>query len=637
MIAQFEEKDVQVSGNFPKKAFTINADAKAFSILSDRLYTNKVKAVIREISCNAFDSHVEAGNPAPFDVHLPTYLESWFSVRDYGTGISPEQIVSLYTELFTSTRTKSNDFVGNLGLGRVSVFSICDSFTVISFFDSTKSTYSVYKDSSGIPNVALLTQELTYEPNGLLVSVTVPSNQKYEFEQEAVKVFQYFDKQPNINVDSVKNLISDKQKYTIQTDEFCLTGNYGSLYAVMGNVSYQIDSSLNPNNLEGFIRFNIGDLDFDPGREKLSLDKRTKENVQAKVGNINNYLCDILLKQIEAEPTDFTKMLKYYQLNDGHLGFCLKANAKLFSKYILHNVKVQFKHLERSAGRVLETLRFKLPTHNVKYYLRQDGYTTRAKNYVRDTGMPICLLSQENIDELKIDANLINDLSALPKIVRGPSNKAPTEGIAVLGDRYGKLSSLPDGEKVYVEVCRDEPVNSKYGAFGRLHTLSSNIKLLKHINMPTIYMVKTAITKKKTFTDDKWIRLDDYVAREYAKVKKGGFIKYDGQYEDFFNLIHDSVQVWPSDHPLVTFVEKSRLRLKASVCHVLKEVGYYDDSIVDTTMEDLETKMFEEFPMLAVIDNTDYYKYKTITRPEQKKWDVIIEYMLTRKESCATI
>ena len=42
-------------------AFTIRTSAKAFKVLSDNLYSDKITAVIRELSCNAYDSHVQAG------------------------------------------------------------------------------------------------------------------------------------------------------------------------------------------------------------------------------------------------------------------------------------------------------------------------------------------------------------------------------------------------------------------------------------------------------------------------------------------------------------------------------------------------------------------------------------------------
>ena len=49
------KKDVDSAINF-----TIKTSSKAFKILSDNLYADKVSAVIREYSTNAYDAHVEA-------------------------------------------------------------------------------------------------------------------------------------------------------------------------------------------------------------------------------------------------------------------------------------------------------------------------------------------------------------------------------------------------------------------------------------------------------------------------------------------------------------------------------------------------------------------------------------------------
>jgi hypothetical protein len=639
MIIQEKAKDVQVGGNFQTNAFTIQASAKAFEILSSNIYTHKVRAVIREISCNAFDAHALVKNPNPFDVHLPTYLESWFSVRDYGPGLSPDQIVKVYTTYFFSTKDGSNEYIGGLGIGAKSFFCLADSCTVISFFEGTKYTYSCYKNENNEPQIALITQEETTEPNGLLVSVTVPASNRVEFEMEAANVYQYFDKQPNINTDSVKNVIAEKQKYLIKTDEYCLTGKYGTLHAVMGNVAYVVDYSLNPHNLEGFVRFDIGELNFDPGREKLSLDDKTKKAVAAKTTKLGASIVQMLLKQIEAEPTDFKKTLKYSELNNSHLGFAIKNNHKLFTSFVLHNTKTDFKHFSYDYGRAVYSLRNRLPLHNTKYYLDKDGYTNRVKAYVKDHKIDICLLSQEHINELKIDKELILDLALLPKLARNPSNKAPTEGISLFTGSYRRsITELPVGEKVYVEMCRDDAVGYKYAAFSNIFKIGNSIKLLTHIKMPDIYMVKTAVTKKKTFTNDNWIRLDDYIDREYAKVKKVGFIKYEGRYENFFNLLcgYKNV-VWPADHPVVTFSEKSQLKKKAESCPVLSEIGYYDKSMIDDTMEKLEAEMFAEFPMLRAVDPSDYYKFNNHMRPEKETWEVVIDYLLTRKEEPATI
>ena len=107
--------------------YSIKASAQAFKILSDGLYRNKIAAPIRELSTNAYDAHVAKGNTdIPFDVHLPSVAEPWFAIRDYGIGMSKHELETTYTTYFDSNKTHSNDFVGCMGLGSKTPFSISD-------------------------------------------------------------------------------------------------------------------------------------------------------------------------------------------------------------------------------------------------------------------------------------------------------------------------------------------------------------------------------------------------------------------------------------------------------------------------------------------------------------------------------
>src|ERR1041385_4921102 len=150
------DSGVELGGNeFQPQAFQIAASAEAFAILSDGLYNDKIKAIIRELSCNAYDSHVAAGKKdIPFDLHLPTPLEPYFSVKDYGVGMSHEQVMELHTTYFGTNKSKSNDFVGALGLGSKSPFCYTDGFTVTSRHKKKIRIYSCYLNK-GVPNVLL--------------------------------------------------------------------------------------------------------------------------------------------------------------------------------------------------------------------------------------------------------------------------------------------------------------------------------------------------------------------------------------------------------------------------------------------------------------------------------------------------
>ena len=136
--------------------FRIRNSAKAFNILSSGLYANKIRAIIRELSCNAVDSHVAAGkSDTPFDVHLPNQLEPHFSIRDYGTGLNHEQVKNIYTTYFESTKTNSNEFIGALGLGSKSPFAYTDNFTVTAIQGNKKGIYTAFINDQGVPSIEI--------------------------------------------------------------------------------------------------------------------------------------------------------------------------------------------------------------------------------------------------------------------------------------------------------------------------------------------------------------------------------------------------------------------------------------------------------------------------------------------------
>jgi hypothetical protein len=292
--------------------FRIRNSAKAFSILSSGLYANKIRAIIRELSCNATDSHVAAGRAnTPFDVHLPNQLEPWFSVRDYGVGLDHDQVTQIYTTYFESTKTGSNDFIGALGLGSKTPFSYTDNFTVTAIKDCSKRIYSAFINAQGVPSIALMTDNDTDEPNGVEVKFSV--NQYYDytsFRREAETVFTHFKLRPvvsgcnNFKVEEV--VYEDKN---IVPGIHSVKGRGYQSVAIMGNIAYPIDvpstdttlgklRDLLSCNLE--IHFGIGELDFQASREGLSYIPQTVEAIKRKLEALNAQLATYVAKEADA-------------------------------------------------------------------------------------------------------------------------------------------------------------------------------------------------------------------------------------------------------------------------------------------------------------------------------------------------
>jgi len=74
-----EANEVTRSHDFVESTFRIEGNAVMFGILSSKLYTNVPLAIVRELSTNAADAQVEAGNgDRPFDVRIPSHFDPRF-------------------------------------------------------------------------------------------------------------------------------------------------------------------------------------------------------------------------------------------------------------------------------------------------------------------------------------------------------------------------------------------------------------------------------------------------------------------------------------------------------------------------------------------------------------------------------
>ena len=105
MIMNGNCAEVLTSGVTGTEQFKISNSPIIFKILSDSLYSDKITSIVRELASNARDAHIAAGKgDVPFEIHLPVSNNLFnkadanvFSVKDYGTGLSEEEIYNLYT------------------------------------------------------------------------------------------------------------------------------------------------------------------------------------------------------------------------------------------------------------------------------------------------------------------------------------------------------------------------------------------------------------------------------------------------------------------------------------------------------------------------------------------------------------
>lgn len=315
-----------ISRTETENSFKIKATGKAFRILSDNLYGDKVGSVIREIGCNAVDAHAMNKNNVPFEVHVPTDKEPWFSIRDFGPGMSNEDVMTIYTTYFESTKTQSDDFIGAYGLGGKSPFSITNSFAVTSIHAGMKRSYTMFIDEYDLPRVSMIVEELTQEPSGMLVSVPVNGfSMINDFQRKIPQIYQYFDPKPTIISDTVyiptlPEIFVEDEKYSVYKKQLASTGPV----VLLGNVSYRIAEKIIEDNNESMrlfqqfghvlFRFKVGELDVSASRETLAYTEKTRRTLTERFKYANDHFKNELQQYVSSCKTFYQASCKAVDL-----------------------------------------------------------------------------------------------------------------------------------------------------------------------------------------------------------------------------------------------------------------------------------------------------------------------------------
>lgn len=590
MILDEVKADVEVSGDMKTSGFKIRTTAKAFQILSSNIYTNKIEAVVREISCNAVDAHIAAKNENPFEVHLPTQIEPFFAVRDYGTGLSNEDVLEIYTTYFSSTKNNSNEYIGALGLGSKSPFAVAESFNVVSFFNGVKTVYNCYKDENGEPQIAIISSGETYEPNGLYVKVQVKPSEIYLYNEAASKIFRWFDKVPNINSQSVIEEVKKfKASTTSETEDFIINDCISENLVLMGNVAYRLNHPKIPGG--GIvIKCKIGEVSFDPGRERITNDDKTIKFLSDKYNSITSAIKSEIKEFLNSNATPYEKISKVAEWKSSLLYGVLCDNFFINWAHkdpLCNNEKILL--LKRDPYRI-RTYKALIEIRNIINYIHKesivwiknpndkdflsDYFCGKVNQYLRSLDRKkVCIV----VNDRQIKAFGITDITELPKKERasyGTRTKNTNKYYIVDGYKFLLFmpvddSKISSGEKIFVTYKNNMPITSSY-CWDWIYRASKTLN-------KTIYAIHYSIVESKNFDKTGWISLNDYLERFKTKnpkkivyttnfdrviadaiisASKIDDIKHKKLLEEFTNLSKDKTYNKP-EYNLVDHCEKS--------------------------------------------------------------------------------
>lgn len=321
---------------FETVAMTIDDSGLSFLMHNlTNLYSQPARAILREYTANALDSHVRSGQTLPIKVTIPApYTDSdrRLVIQDFGVGLSKDEIANVYARYGLSTKRDSNSQIGAFGLGCKSALAITDRFDIVSVKDGIRNTVFIQKNSAGVGVFHFVSQEPTTDPNG--VTVSIPVNPKdFSF---SMNDFFIGWKKGTVEVNGVvfgsTSVYDEDTHYEIKAGrnstlgwvtKVSVSNSYSRTVGVLlGGIVYEIkaDTLDEKSNSAQNSRFNelsryfrnvylnlpVGSVDLPPSREDLSYTDRTCAALHSAVEEFLLSLSASIQARVENAPNRAT-------------------------------------------------------------------------------------------------------------------------------------------------------------------------------------------------------------------------------------------------------------------------------------------------------------------------------------------
>ena len=502
------DRIVATSHDFPTVNCTIDPeDMRYISSLLRNNYSNTILATIREPYANAVDANKENNlSPELIEVKSPTSLDQTFSVRDFGPGLSRDQIFNLYSKFGKSTKRDSNTKLGAFGIGKFAPLSYKDSFTVTSYYNGIKSIYSLYISEENDTKIDEVFSEPTSEHNGICISVGVAKNDLTKFNEEISSFFSNFEALPkflNIQTHIVKpEILSSGNGWQIRKSP----NSYNSLSVgeqgiVMGGIYYPINPELvDFKNDDGYAwtKFlnklvfiaDIGSVSLHHSRETLEYNKTTKAYLKSRYQAFSQEFTDSIKNKI-AQFDCLRDAMSYYK--DISQTFPRNAFDQLQNQdvFVFKGHKITTYNFNRATYEV-DNKAHRIPVYAKNYCLSGDRVAF-AKCYTVSNDENTYIVFHDLPDNTKVVPRVYELVKKYKNVV------------VVAHDQSIISSTIVNGVDKFKEVNRFDLVKSGY----------CNLSELTPVKLPSNKKASTS-----SYTPNYFYKVDGCTFRSYNSSSK---------------------------------------------------------------------------------------------------------------------
>ena len=319
-LKELNTQAIETTTNATNMRLSEHASSMVFQLFTKNVYSNAIGTVIREITSNSFDSHVEANVDLPVIVRKTVDTETnsdYISFIDFGMGMSPDRIMNIYGIYFESTKRTDNNQIGGFGIGGKTPLAYKrrtglgeaeydNSFNVITTYNGIKYYYLIFEGAES-PAIVPLHEEPTTEHNGTEIRVPVDKKDWSKFNSEVIKQLYYFENLVFEGFDNDEELNNYK---IIKGKSFLYRGDKcnNNIHVCLGKVAYPIDYHILGLNTYNYnvpvaIKLEVGDIEVTVSREQLDYSEATITLLKAKLDEVILELSSMLSDQYDGVVT----------------------------------------------------------------------------------------------------------------------------------------------------------------------------------------------------------------------------------------------------------------------------------------------------------------------------------------------
>ena len=592
MKIKTEVKGFESFGEIESKNFSVDTeDTMIIRLLRDKMYSNKIAAVSREIASNSRDANRENGIPfTPITIKLEKTEETilsdsefTISFKDNGIGISPERMENIFLKYGSSTKRDSNNYTGGFGIGAKTPFAYTDTFFINTVVEEngTKNKYyyqaSITSDGTReVSKMITLDVEETDEKTGTEIIVPILEKDVQDFKKEIIFCTRFWSVMPNF----IGFGKQTEPEIVYHTDEFMIVsdnifGEQSKYIALIDEIPYVLNNdtlkSLNTKIVEDekkfrfdkeFLKyvyiFKTGEVSVSGSREEveyidsnIEMFKKTNSIIQEK----GIKLIDNFVNSASSYKEFCTKMNCLYLSSNPYKEYLSEFNLENINEsenYILFLGSVnKINNLLRYTDSLVLKFENKIPfSHAKNLTISCNIYSLNNSNQMRNVGD----LRYEYIGGYKWDLPIYH--MDLPRIE--PSRNA-------------KLKNLhPNG-----------------------YILITNIKE-EDIQLPNGETVKTQREKEFKFLEDLGIKINKYSEVEKLKTIT---IK-DGTQRKASEIISVSAKIYPfsSSRPVAwTSIELKYDKKNKEFINLLQTLKSIREFVNITDIAFIEKEVLSDF------------------------------------------